>query len=336
MNRKDILLERINEAIPELIRLQDTTGCFFYPYYKGNVDYCNARWQEAVLALAWISKKNKNKELDQRIEKGINFLITIQNKNGSFPEYSKKDTSFSATAFVSFSLIMTFKIMKIEIKKEWIEMLDKSLRWLSKEDETVYTNQESAAGTSLILGGLFFQNQIYIDYGLKKIHRVLDSKKAYYSENGGFDLGYSSLTLEYLGFVYNAGYLKEKIKNSVEEYYEYLLDINFEDIKNSRNTKWIILDGFEIFADKTKSGEKILNKILKLDISLDHLEREDNLCTDLYRLCFAYEHMSSLLDNKINLGNFNPEKYNGGSHKKIFNPLRRFGLHRIRSKIRLF
>ncbi|MEK6947645.1 MAG: hypothetical protein AABX19_00225 [Nanoarchaeota archaeon] len=335
MGRKDILLERITEAIQSLIKLQDINGCFFYPYHTGETDYCNARWQESILSMVWMYIRNKNKEMYTRIENGINFLISIQNQNGSFPEYSKKDSSFSATAFITFSLTMTFKLLQKDIKKEWKDMLENSLKWLSHENEIVYTNQEAAAGASLILGGLFLDNHSFTDAGLKKIHRVLDSKKVYYPENGGFDLGYSSLTLEYLGFVYETGYLKEKIKNSVESYYKFLEDNDLKDIKNSRNTKWIILDGFEIFADKIKDGETILNKILKLDVYIDHTEREENLCTDLYRLCFAYDHMTSLLNNKMELKTFNPEKYNGGSHKKILNPLRRFGLHRIRSIIRI-
>ena len=95
------------------------------------------------------------------------------------------------------------------------------------------------------------------------------------------------------------------------------------------NTKWAILDGFEIFSNKTRNGKEALKKILGFDINLDHLEDNLNLCTDLYRLCFAYEHVTLMPDYNIKLKRFNPKDYKG-RNIKLLNPFRRIGLHRIR------
>ncbi len=341
MNRREKILIIIKEALPALLKIQDisdseTKGCF-YPNIKTDADYCNARWQEGVLTIAWALKNNliKNRaEAINRINSGINFLFKLQNKNGSFPEYTKKDVSFAASAFISLALAKTFNILyesgeENAISKEWMEGLKKCLMWLKKEDEIVYYNQESAAGAALILADRFFQEENFKHYGEEKIEKVIEKQKGYYPEKKGFDLGYSSLTLEHLGFIYLEGHMQETIIKSAEKYNEFILSNDVTKLKNTRNTKWAILDGFEIFSNKTRNGKEALKKILGFDINLDHLEDNLNLCTDLYRLCFAYEHVTLMPDYNIKLKRFNPKDYKG-RNIKLLNPFRRIGLHRIR------
>ncbi|HLC86091.1 MAG TPA: hypothetical protein VJG30_02315 [Candidatus Nanoarchaeia archaeon] len=335
MKRKEIILKRIKEALHLLLELQAENGCFFYPYSNGKTNYCNARWQEAVITIA-LSLKHKwinDKDAIKKINNGINFLIKLQNNDGSFPEYSRKDKSFAATAFIAFALTKTIDVLKelkINIKEEWNYSLYCALKWLQKENELIYYNQEAAAGASLIIGARIFRNKNFEESGLKKIKKVLNAQKEYYPEKNGFDLAYSSLTLEYLGFVFEEGIMQKDIIDSVEEYYSFLISKDLNNVKNSRNTDWIILDGFEIFAKKVENGKEVLKKVLNLSIQLDHLENQSNICTDMYRLIFAYEHSTELQNKSMNFYKLKPKNYTG-THKKIFNPLRRVGLHRLRN-----
>ena len=96
---------------------------------------------------------------------------------------------------------------------------------------------------------------------------------------------------------------------------------------------------FEIFSNKTNNGKEALQKILN-NFNIGHLESDGNLCTDLYRLCYAYDNYKEELEHKeleteLKTGlNFDKQEFNRPS--KILNVLRPFGIHNFRKYKNLF
>ena len=327
--RKKTYLQWINQVSKILLGLQDAnTGCFFYPYAQRKTNYANARWQEGVLTLAWLWKKNKSDELKNKIISGLDFWSTLQHKNGSFPEYSKHDVSFSATAFSAIAAAETMCLIgESSESKNWLSMLRKAGDWLASNDELVLANQEAAAAVALLKIYFLLRDEKYLRAAEKKLAIVLNNQNAagFYPEKGGFDFGYSSLTLELLGH-YHLALPKDEIIASANKFLASALDSKHGQ-KNSRQTNWVIVDGFEIFSDRCENGPAALDHVLK-NFDVCHLETDQNVCTDSYRLCWAHDNA------KLNL-NLLPKASAIGimtfaRPSKLLNVFRPFGLHKLR------
>ena len=139
--RNEVYIEIINEGINKILGFQDTRkgalteGCFFYPYWRNKREsYVNSRWQEAVLSLSWYFNKFSNEEIWERIVKGIDFWSRLQQNNGSFPEYSRHDRSFSATAFSTLAIVNSLNLINYS-KEKWLERIKKSCDYLIKNDD---------------------------------------------------------------------------------------------------------------------------------------------------------------------------------------------------------
>ena len=341
--RNELYLEIVNEGVAKLLNFQDTRnkslteGCFFYPYWKLKKEkFVNSRWQEAVLTLSWFYNKYNSEDIWSRIVKGIDFWCKLQHKNGSFPEYSRLDRSFSATTFSTLAVINSIIILNYS-KDKWLEKIKKSCEYLIKNDEFFLINQEAAAALALLKFGNYTNNVKYLKESERKLNIVLrnQSLKGYYKDDNGFDFGYSSLTLELLGHYYLATDDK-RILNSASKFIDFVVNLDFKSIKNIRSTNWVVLGGFEIFSDKTPNGKAALRKILN-NFDVKNLNSDRSFCTDLYRLCYAYDNFKDDLEHRDldkSLGNINHQIMYKPS--KFLNFIRPFGIHRFRKLKYLF
>ncbi len=329
--RNELYLELINEGVTKLISFQDnrksslTEGCFFYPYWKLRKEsYVNSRWQEAVLSLSWFYNKFNSEEVWSRIVKGIDFWCRLQNKNGSFPEYSRLDRSFSATAFSTLAIINSIILLNYS-KEKWIEKLNLSCEYLIKNDELILINQEAAAALALLKFGTYTNNIKYLKESEKKLSLVLKNQnfKSYFKEDHGFDLKSNTLTLEFLAHYYLVTN-DTAILNSASKFIDLIVNL---DLKNFNNTKSVIIDGFEIFADKTLNGRLALRKIID-NFNIQPLENDQNLCTNLYRLCYAYDNYTEGIEHKYL--EINNKSINSYKPSKLLNIIRPFGIHNFR------
>src|SRR3989344_6620159 len=176
--RSEFYLELINEGIDKLLSFQDTRegslteGCFFYPYWRNRREnFVNARWQEAVLSLSWSYNKYTSEEIWPKIVKGIDFWCKLQHKNGAFPEYSRLDRSFSATAFSTLAVVNSIILLNYS-KEKWLEKIKKSCEYLIKNDELFLINQEMAAALTLLRFGTYTNNPGYLKESEKKLNLV--------------------------------------------------------------------------------------------------------------------------------------------------------------------
>lgn len=335
--RNEIYMDVINQGIQRILTFQDirkgalTEGCFFYPYWRDKRErYVNSRWQEAVLSLSWYYNKFNNEEIWERLVKGIDFWCKLQHEDGSFPEYSRKDRSFSATAFSTLAIVNSLNLINYS-KDKWLEKIRKSCNYLIHNDETILINQEMAASLALLKAGEYLHEPNYIKESEKKLEIVLrnQAEKGYYKEKSGFDLGYSSLTLELLGHYYLST-RDRKILDSAAKFINFFFNLDLKRIRNIRDTNWIIVGGFELFSEDVRTGKEALKKVLN-NFNIQHLEYDSNFCTDLYRLCYACDNFKEDLEHLELKTEINTKGFYSSYHpSRVLNILRPFGLHKLR------
>lgn len=341
--RNETYIEIINEGIQKLLNFQDkrkgvlTEGCFFYPYWRNKREnYVNTRWQEAVLSLSWYFNKFNNEEIWESIIKGMDFWCKLQHKNGAFPEYSRQDRSFSATAFSILAIINSLNLINYS-KENWIEKIKKSCDYLAKNNDYVLITNQMAASLALLKAGEYLHEPKYLLESEKKLNFVLkqQTQKGFFTENNIFDLSYNSLILELLGHYYLST-KDRKILDCANKFINLFLNIDLENYRRFRKADWIIIGGFEIFSDEIRNGKEALLKALN-NFNFHHLEYDTNLCTDLYRLCFAYDNVKEDIEHielKTEL-NINQYSYYPYRQSKLLNIFRPFGIHnfmRIKQK----
>lgn len=327
-NRKAIYLKWINGGLKQLELLQDlkkdshSYGSFFTSFIQGDARYNNARWQESVLSLAYAYKYLHKQEYKTRIIAGIDYWCKIQHKDGSFEEYTKGERSFSATAFSLYALVEAADIIGFEDR--WNQHLKKAAAWLLKNDELILINQEAAASLALLKMYKLYNSRLYLEGAENKLSLVLKRQIASgdFSEKGGEDKGYSSLTVEILSRYYSL----KKDKGILKAITHYFKGCMAQNPKNSRNTSWVIVGGFEYFSHINKHAELALGWLLK-NKNVIHLPDDRHLCTDLYRLFWALLNINANINNKKIIAiKDKPAMIPGNMHPL----LRRIGMHKVR------
>lgn len=279
---KDIILRFMPRVLTFLDRDESssTYGCFdrTFWHYKFVTDYPCARYQEAVLALALVYKNNfsgniyfNKNEILEYIKAGLFYWSRIQNKDGSFNEAYPNEHSFVTTSFSLYALTESFMNIKDELSQQDLKKLlyhfEKAANWLACESEKFVANH--IAGASLALYDIYILtgNNFYKNASYRKLDdlRGLSTPEGWFKEYKGADIGYLTLTLDFLAKFY--------IKSKDMEVFG-LLDKSLNFLKyfvhpdgtlggdyGSRNTEFVYLCGLEILREKFPSVEEILSKL---------------------------------------------------------------------------
>lgn len=329
--RRGFYIRVAEHFLPRLMSFQysgkdeSKRGCFFYPYYGNDLNFANARWQEAVLTLAWFCK-NKKKPYVKNVTDGIDFWCSLQNKDGSLPEYCKKERGFSPTAFST--LAVSESIMMLGMKNDaWMDCIEKAGRWLVKNNERILINQEACAALTLQMLSRLLESNKFSDAAEKKLDIVLDSQSedGHYTEKCGCDVGYSTLTLEMIGRFYQNN-PRGDILESAKRFADFFNSNQNGTSKNIRKTNWIITDGFEIFSKHVKEARVSLEKIFSENLfDYVHIPDERHVCTDLYRHCWAQENVT--FGMQVNYRRITEPETT--ITKSNYTTLRKIGIHRF-------
>jgi len=210
-----VAIEQIPRLLGQLNRNPGsrTYGSFdrAYWHYRTN-DISSCRYQEAVytLALLYCSKFEGNEYYhDSQVLKWIQasfiFTASIQHKNGSFDEWYINEGSYVGTAFLAAALsqtILLFRSNNIVIAEDDLicEVVEKAARFLIKRDEKTVLNQVSGAIFAITAARHICDMadlEIHADNLLDKFLSK-QSEEGWWNEYGGPDIGYLSLTINYL------------------------------------------------------------------------------------------------------------------------------------------
>lgn len=236
-----------------------TFGCADrnYWHYKIN-DYYNARYQESCFTLTffYLDKDSflyKNEKLLVLIKSIIYFWLKNLNKKGSVNEVYPYEQSFCATSFTTYIVTEAIILLNLnEMVDKYKEQLNKIGIWLSKNGNWHITNQIAASSIAIYNLGILLNNAEFFKEALRRVFFLKNNyeKNGFFSEYGGFDLGYNTLTMSCLARFYQKicndrildllNHANELISSYLDKYFRY--DI----INMSRNTEFIYPFSFKI------------------------------------------------------------------------------------------
>ncbi len=278
----DIYKKTFLACLPRVISCCDRNisspsfGCFDRNFWHYKiVDTPSARLQEGtlILALAYTDSETRffhKKETREWIRGGFRFWLKIQAREGSFNEWYPYEKSFVATAFSSYAISEALLLLPdIKEKEQVIAGLNKAAKWLCGNRDRQVINQNTGALVALyniflLTGNVKYQEECkrIIEF-LKKIQ----DQEGWFSEYGGADIGYLSVSLDYIARYY----LKSKDEKALPllqkglSFISHFIhpDGSVGGVYGSRNTTYFIPSGIEIMANFMPLARKISSVLQK-------------------------------------------------------------------------
>lgn len=274
---ENIYLNLVLDEVPRLLSLLDrnehspTYGCFDRNYWKYKItDYVNARFQEACLTLALLSKHQNKfcnaKNLENLSIASTKFWSNIQNDDGSFNEYMPNEHSHVATVFSTYCVSNTCLLLKI-MDQDVLESLQKAAKWINRNDDLIVVNHDAGAVATLYLLYKLFKRKKYLIWCKDKLRKVLSNQNSegWFSEYGEADIGYQSFSIYYLADYYKRSNDKNVLNslNRAVDFFSYFIhpDYSIGGHYGSRETSFVIPDGFEILSVELPLASSIANAI---------------------------------------------------------------------------
>lgn len=307
MSHPNAFLDIALSSFPRLLSCLDRNplsthyGCFDknYWHYRIVTDFPSAPFQAGVysLALAFMYPADKNPyynnpAIKEYIEAGLRFWAKQQHKDGSFDEWYRFERSHVATAFTSLYTSETLLLLGDRLdpatKGIVIRALRKACRWLSKNQDMVVANHSVGALVALenflLLTNEDFVRKSIQDY-LSLIER-LQSKEGWFSEYGGADLGYLSLSVEFLTRFYAKTQDPRALKmiSQALSFMKYFVhpDQSYGGEYGARNTKYLFPAGLVQASEYSSDAESILSALtqsLAKDQAITPLAADDRYAT---------------------------------------------------------
>jgi hypothetical protein len=276
---KNIVLSTIPRILSNLDRDVDspTYGCFDrnYWHYKMS-NFASAILQQGCLTLALLHSNNfegniyyKKENVKQLAVAAIDFWSKIQLKDGSFNEYWYNEHGFPPTAFSLYAVVESCKILNCR-DQNVMESVRKAADFLIKNPEREALNQEIGSMTAVY-------NAYLLTKAEEKFNRLLKVQKeeeGWFSEYGGADIGYLTVSLNYMALFYKLSE-QEEARDSCKKIIDFLQYFVHPDGTTggeygTRNTEYFLPAGFEIMSQFYPLASKIVEKLLS-NINRDYL-----------------------------------------------------------------
>ena len=279
----DTYMLEVLRAAPRLLSLMDrsplskTFGCFDRQYWHYTaIDFPCARSQEAALTLALLYKTPhpKNPYYDNAMvlewaNAALDFWARIQDSNGSFSEWYPHENSFVATVFSSYAVSEALIQLgdSARDRDALIDSLKRSAAYFTSMDEGRAVNQETGAIAALCNLSILTGEKRYLDAASQKMSFIQknQTEEGWFPEYGGADIGYLSLAIDYLAKYQRKSRddLALPVLEKAVSFIKYFIhpDSTFGGEYASRNTSYLIPDGFEILSPVSRAAASIACKI---------------------------------------------------------------------------
>lgn len=332
MKIKDGLRKNIVKTIPRLLTqldrdpLSPTFGCFDRNFWHYKIrDFPSFVLQQNTLTLTLLYKNNflgnfcyRDKKILSHIKGSLDFWCQYQHRSGGFDEYWPREDSFPPLVFSFFAVAKSYRELDLPDEKIILHLDKAYQKWL-KHKELEANNQEIAGLAA-----------VYEYYLIKKEPKVLkrfnerlanllsrQSEEGWFSEYGGADIGYSSVSLHYLTHLYKLT-KRDDILSSINKLVNFLADFIHPDGScggeyGSRNTEYFLLGGLPLIIKKNNKALKILGR---LDKGIEKLD-------DRYLFHYIFlSYLTAFLD----LRDFNTSKKISTGRKNFSNYFNESGL----------
>ncbi len=269
---ENIYLTRVLSQVPRLLSslnrspLSGTYGSLDREHWLLHTsDIPNARKQEAIWFLALLYSSNfkgniyyKDQQILKWINAGLDYLIKIQHDDGSFDELFYNERSFVCTSFVLVAVAqcaLLFKNGELVNRNKIESLLRKASDYVLNEYESVASNQTAGNILALVLTSQVLGEDAYKEHASLKLERFLleQNEEGWWSEYGGPDIGYLSLTVDYLKLI-NVHFELGKVGNAIEKavnFLSYFLHPNFTagGEYGYRDTGYVVPSGHRLFQE---------------------------------------------------------------------------------------
>jgi hypothetical protein len=209
---REALFKRALAEIPKLLTLLDRTsvsptyGCFDRSYWHYRItDFPCGMSQEFVLplALAWSIDRPDNPyfrspTVRSWVEAGIRYAARSSHADGSCDDYYPFERATGAAAFSLYAFLEAMIIVGLEADAEIDHFLVRRGLWLGRHRERgELSNHEALIVASLDRLGERYGRNRFEGLMRQRLDRLLSwqSGEGWFSEYGGADLGYLSLTI---------------------------------------------------------------------------------------------------------------------------------------------
>jgi len=260
--------------------LSPTFGCFDRNFWHYRLrDFSSMVLQQNVVVLALLYTHNfagntlyQHSLTKDLIAGCLHFWQTQQHKNGTFDEYWPHEQGYPPLVFSTFAVLRTLQLVKLD-PSPYLPALQRAIKQIILHTEKQALNQEWAGVACLgAYAALLPQQKNVSNIFQKRLSALLKQQtgEGWFSEYGGADIGYSSVTLHYLAFV--AELTKdERVWQAGENLLNFLQYFVHPDGTaggeyGSRNTEYFLLGGLAAFAMKSATARSML---ARLNWSLD-------------------------------------------------------------------
>ncbi len=279
----------ILSRIPLLLSILDrrkfspTYGCFDrdHWHYLLAADFPSGIYQQGVFTLSILYKNNfpgniyfNNPVILEYITAGMVYWAKIQNSDGSFNEWFPNEHSFVATAFSSYAISQAYLSLKdnlseVDLNKRNVILnaLGKAGRWLSENEDRFLANHVAGAVASLYNIYLITNDDYFLKAKDKKIDKILEfqSEEGWLYEYGGPDMGYLSVSIDYLARYYKIS-KDPRLRSCLEKALDFLVYFIHPDGScggeySSRNIKYLMPHGLRILASEFNTASYIIDKL---------------------------------------------------------------------------
>lgn len=321
MNKQRALSERINDLynpycpiilhltpriLTNLDRDKDspTYGCFDRNFWHYKVhDYSSAILQQCSLTLALLYLNQfsgniyfNNKNIRQYSIAGVNFCYKIQNRDGSFPEYWKWESSIPSTAFTLYSICETCDLLGLTPDTKCV---NKAVHFLIKHKEEQVLNQEMAAIAAIRYAAKLLGKKEYNSISAQRFNELLklEKKEGWFSEYGGMDISYLTVNLDFLIRYYELTENNDALRSAKQiiEFIQYFIhpDGSLGGEYGTRNTEYFAPYGIEYLKKHCPISGCIIHNLL------GYINQEGYLnlnCDERYYLHYlSHSFMKSLI-----------------------------------------
>lgn len=273
---KSVFLEAVLPHIPRILSQlcvqpsMKTYGCFDREYWNySSTDVACARKQEAVLTLALLYANQtpgnilyQNPEGLNYIDAALSFWAEVQLPDGSFNDLYPHEHSFVATAFSSYAASETLLLLPdaIQGREAVLRALRHAGDWVLRKRQKPVCNQVCGAIAFLYNMHRLTGDGRYLSDIQRKVAELaaLQSEEGWLPEYGGFDVGYSSVAVDYLGKYFArsgdraALAIARKLCDLLAQFVH--PDFSFGGEYGSRSTQYMLPHGFVVFGNEIESA----------------------------------------------------------------------------------
>ena len=279
-----------------------TYGCCCRNHWHYRIeDIPNSQLQEVVLTLAGAYRLRGawnpwagSPQLLRWIESVLLYWTKIQRPSGCFDEVYRGQDSYAATAFSTYCSTEATLQLREELDASVVAAVSKAagraVAWLGRTQEVLANNQVAGAAGAALNTAELTGNAQHTQVAREAVDYLVSrqTEEGWFNEYGGADIGYSTLTVDYLARIWKKTGWEEAhtMATRLVDFLTYFVhrDGTAGGVHGSRKTEYVIPHGLELLA-ATHAPARDLGTVLMRSLA----ERPDrsvlNRLDDRY-LCY--------------------------------------------------